>query len=65
MAHQLGQVDGPFTRGGYQWPGGYRQVQPMLRFTGTFLGDQSGATALEYGLVAALISVAAIIIAVA
>ena len=37
----------------------------MLRFTGTFLQDQSGATALEYGLVAALISVAAIIIAVA
>ncbi len=37
----------------------------MLRFTGTFLGNQSGATALEYGLVAALISVAALIIAVA
>ncbi len=33
----------------------------MLRkFTGKFLKDESGATAIEYGLIAALVSVAAI-----
>ncbi|WP_417453448.1 Flp family type IVb pilin [Kiloniella sp.] len=32
----------------------------MLNFTKTFLTDESGATAIEYGLIAALVSVAAI-----
>ena len=32
----------------------------MTLFTKTFLKDDSGATAIEYGLIAALISVAAI-----
>lgn len=32
----------------------------MLNFTKTFLIDESGATAIEYGLIAALVSIAAI-----
>ncbi len=32
----------------------------MITAIRTFLGDESGATAIEYGLIAALISVAAI-----
>lgn len=33
----------------------------MLRFKKSFLTDESGATAIEYGLIAALIAVAAIV----
>ncbi len=32
----------------------------MLKFLNRFIEDQSGATAIEYGLIAALVSVAAI-----
>ena len=32
----------------------------MIKFIKTFLTDDSGATAIEYGLIAALVSVAAI-----
>ena len=32
----------------------------MTKFIATFLCDESGATAIEYGLIAALVSVAAI-----
>lgn len=32
----------------------------MIRLVSTFLKDESGATAIEYGLIAALVSVAAI-----
>ena len=32
----------------------------MLRILRSFLADESGATAIEYGLIAALVSVAAI-----
>ena len=32
----------------------------MLKFIGSFVKDESGATAIEYGLIAALVSVAAI-----
>lgn len=32
----------------------------MIRFFGEILSDESGATAIEYGLIAALVSVAAI-----
>ncbi len=32
----------------------------MSRFASRFLGDESGATAIEYGLIAALIAVAII-----
>jgi len=32
----------------------------MLKFIATLLHDESGATAIEYGLIAALVSVAAI-----
>jgi pilus assembly protein Flp/PilA len=32
----------------------------MSNFTKAFLADESGATAIEYGLIAALVSVAAI-----
>lgn len=33
----------------------------MVRFTKAFLTNESGATAIEYGLIAALIAVAAIV----
>ncbi|WP_085904697.1 Flp family type IVb pilin [Kiloniella majae] len=33
----------------------------MTNFTKNFLADESGATAIEYGLIAALVSVAAIL----
>lgn len=33
----------------------------MTRFTKAFLANESGATAIEYGLIAALIAVAAIV----
>lgn len=32
----------------------------MLKFIRSFVADESGATAIEYGLIAALVSVAAI-----
>jgi pilus assembly protein Flp/PilA len=33
------------------------EVRPMTRILGALLRDESGATAIEYGLIAALISV--------
>ncbi len=38
-----------------------REDRAMLKFVQGLLRDQSGATAIEYGLIAALVSVAAIV----
>ena len=37
-----------------------RRVSIMTKFVSKFMSDESGATAIEYGLIAALIAVAAI-----
>ena len=40
----------------------YQTQEPAKRLTKNFIGDESGATAIEYGLIAAGISVAIILV---